>query len=53
MARQARIDAPGALHHFIIRGIERKAIFRDNPDRERFLERLESVLVETSTPWYA
>ena len=53
MARQARIDAPGALHHIIIRGIERKAIFRDDGDRERFLERFESVLVETSTPCYA
>jgi len=40
MARQARIDAPGALHHIIIRGIERKAIFRDDRDRERFLERI-------------
>ena len=53
MARQARMDAPGALHHIIIRGIERRAIFRDDRDRERFLERLESVLVETSTPCYA
>lgn len=47
------MDAPGALHHNIIRGIERKAIFRDDRDRERFLERLESVLVETSMPCYA
>jgi len=31
MPRKARIDAPGALHHIIIRGIERKAIFKDNP----------------------
>jgi putative transposase len=53
MARQARIDASGALHHIIIRGIERKAIFRDDRDRERFLERLGSVLLETSTPCYA
>jgi chromosomal replication initiation ATPase DnaA len=27
MLRQARIDAPSALHHIIIRGIERKGIF--------------------------
>jgi len=27
MPRQARIDAPLALHHIIIRGIERKGIF--------------------------
>ena len=26
MPRKARIDAPGALHHIIIRGIERKAV---------------------------
>ena len=43
----------GKVHHNIIRGIERKAIFRDDRDRERFLERLETVLVETSTPCYA
>jgi hypothetical protein len=30
------IDAPGALHHIIIRGIERKAIFKDTADRENF-----------------
>jgi chromosomal replication initiation ATPase DnaA len=29
MPRKDRIDAPGALHHIIIRGIERKAIFKD------------------------
>jgi putative transposase len=32
MPRQSRIDAPGALHRVIIRGIERKAIFRDDVD---------------------
>ena len=40
MPRKARIDAPGALHHIIIRGIERKAIFKDNTDRDNFVERL-------------
>jgi len=30
MPRLARLDAPGALHHIIIRGIERRKIFRDN-----------------------
>ncbi len=34
MPRQARIDAPGALHHVIARGIERNEIFRDDADRE-------------------
>ncbi len=53
MPRQARIDAPGALHHIIIRGIERKRIFEDDKDREDFLERLSNLLDETMTPCYA
>ncbi|RZB31930.1 MAG: hypothetical protein SRB1_01549 [Desulfobacteraceae bacterium Eth-SRB1] len=43
MPRQARIDAPGALHHIICRGIERRNIFKGNTDRNRFLERLDFV----------
>ena len=39
MPRKARIDAPGALHHIIFRGIERRRIFRDNKDRDKFLDR--------------
>jgi len=50
MPRQARIDAPGALHHIICRGMERRNIFKDNTDKNRFLERLGSVLQKTSTP---
>jgi REP element-mobilizing transposase RayT len=53
MPRQARIDAPGALHHIIIRGIERRRIFADDTDREAFLERLSGVLQENVTPCYA
>ena len=49
MARQARIDAPGALHHIIIRGIEQKAIFRDDGDRDDFLECSGNLLPETTT----
>jgi len=30
MPRKARIDAPGALHHIIIRGIERRYRTRGN-----------------------
>ena len=29
-------QAPGALHHIICRGIERRNIFKDNTDRNRF-----------------
>lgn len=53
MPRKARIDAPGALHHIIIRGIERKAIFRDVLDRTHFLDRLGRILSETETWCYA
>ncbi len=53
MPRQSRIDAPGALHHLIIRGIEKKAIFRDDQDRDNFLSRLGNILLQTSTPCYA
>jgi putative transposase len=52
MPRQSRIDAPGALHHVLIRGIERRKIFRDDADRENFLDRLGGILVETSTASY-
>jgi REP element-mobilizing transposase RayT len=52
MPRQSRIDAPGALHHVLIRGIERRKIFKDDADRENFLERLGGILVETSTACY-
>jgi putative transposase len=40
MPRQARLDAPGSLHHVIGRGIEGSSIFRDGEDREDFLARL-------------
>jgi REP element-mobilizing transposase RayT len=53
MPRKARIDAPGALHHIIIRGIERKAIFKDNADRGNFIERLDRIISETETGCYA
>lgn len=53
MPRKSRIDAPGALHHIIARGIERRAIFRDDRDRDNFLERLGKNLMESRTPCYA
>ena len=53
MPRQSRIDAPGAIHHVIIRGIERRMIFQDNSDREAFLDRLGKILTESSTSCYA
>ena len=53
MPRKARIDAPGAIHHIICRGIEGQNIFWDEADRTDFLQRLEKILTETNTPCYA
>ena len=53
MPRKARIDAPGALHHIILRGIDRCDIFRDDTDCENLLTRLERLLIESSTPCLA
>jgi REP element-mobilizing transposase RayT len=53
MPRKARIDAPGALHHIIVRGIEQRQIFRDDRDRDQFIQRLSDILTETDTPCYA
>lgn len=53
MPRKARIDAPGALHHIICRGIDRRKIFRDDMDLDSFVERFGRVISETQTPCYA
>jgi len=42
MPRQARLDIPGALHHVMVRGINKSAIFRDAKDKARFVGRLGS-----------
>ncbi len=53
MPRKARIDAPGALHHIIIRGIERRRIFADKKDRDDFVDRLDELLTDTMTFCYS
>lgn len=53
MPRQSRIDRTGALHHVIVRGIERRKIFNDDKDGYDFLRRLGTILDETRTPCYA
>jgi hypothetical protein len=53
MATTARLAVPGALPHVMIRGIERRPIFRRDKDREDFLDRMGSLLPETGTACYA
>ena len=47
MPRQAKINAPGALFHIIVRGIERCKIFKDDADRESFVERFGKIMGDT------
>jgi putative transposase len=53
MPRKARIDAPEALHHIIVRGIEHRKIFWDDADRDSFANRLGLVLTETHSDCFA
>jgi putative transposase len=53
MPRLARLDAPGVLHHIIIRGIERRKIFRNDNDKDNLIDRLSILLPETQTACYA
>ena len=53
MPRKARIDAPGAVHHIIIRGIEKRQIFRNDADRADLLQRFGRLLPETQTDCFA
>ena len=53
MPRQGRIDIPGALHHIICRGIERREIFSDDVDRDDFLSRLIELTTTSSTRCFA
>lgn len=53
MPRQSRIDAPGAIHHIIARGIARRPVFIDNINHNDFLDRSGLILIRTQTPCYA
>lgn len=53
MPRGARLDAPGTLHHVMIRGIEGRPIVDDEKDREDFVSRLSRLTTETGTSIYA
>jgi putative transposase len=53
MPRQPRLDIPGLVYHVIARGIERREIFRDDQDREQFLERLGELLGQGGARLYA
>lgn len=47
MPRQARLDAPGTLHHLMIRGIEGRKIFENDRDRSEFISRIAQLVEAT------
>jgi len=53
MPRLARLDAPGLIHHVMIRGIERRKIFRNNKGCNDMMDRLADLLPAANTTCYA
>ncbi len=49
MPRKARLDAPGTLHHVMVRGIVGGLIFQDQRDREEFVSRIRKLIQATGT----
>jgi REP-associated tyrosine transposase len=48
--RQPRLDSPGLVHHVMARGIEGQDIYRDDQDREDFLQRLDACIRQPGCP---
>ncbi len=53
MPGRARLDAPGTLHHVIVRGIEKRKIVDDDQDRVAFIEKLGGLSIRTQSAIYA
>jgi len=53
MPRRARLDAPGTLHHVILRGIGKRRIFKDIADRKNFVKRMGDLSSDTDTNIFA
>lgn len=53
MPRGPRLDAPGTLHHVMIRGIEKGPIVKNEDDRADFVSRLGTTAKKTGTTVYA
>jgi REP-associated tyrosine transposase len=53
MPRQPRLDAPEILHHVMVRGLERRVLFRDDTDRADFVARLARLAEQGALTVYA
>jgi len=49
MPRGPRLDAPGVVHHVMVRGIEQREVFQHDDDRADFVRRLARLLPDTQT----
>jgi REP element-mobilizing transposase RayT len=49
MPRKARVDIPGQLYHITARVVDRCQLFLDDQDRESFLSRFSTLLIDTDT----
>ena len=47
MARQLRVEYPGAVYHVMLRGNNFQSIYETDTDRRRFLQTLEEVCEQT------
>ncbi len=47
MARKLRVEYPDAIYHLMNRGDHREAIFKDDADRQRFVETLAEACAKT------
>ena len=47
MPRTGRVDSPGAIQHLLVRGLERRRLFKDAKDYGEFIRRLSGALEDT------
>jgi hypothetical protein len=50
MAREFRVQYPGAIYHVMNRGDQREAVFRDDEDRQKLLATLGEACRKTEWP---
>lgn len=53
MPHRVRLDAPGTLHHEMVRGIDRRRIVNDAAESKIFVSRMGKLSVGTRTAIYA
>lgn len=53
MARPIRVEFAGAVYHVMARGNEHREVFRDDKDRQRFLETVEEMVERFGTRVHA